>query len=101
MLKGKRICGDMWNLTIIVQQVEAYRGQIIMPNRHEEAHGNMFEGHLLASETYVGGHVEALEAGVFRSDIATDFKIVPEAAQKVGSHNSRIVAIVMIALQAY
>ena len=54
-----------------------------MPNRHEDAHLNMFEGHLLASETYVGGHVEALEAGVFRSDIQTDFKIVPAAVQQV------------------
>ncbi|KAL5483454.1 POL2 [Sanghuangporus weigelae] len=63
--------------------VEAYRAHIIMPNRHEDPHGNMFEGHLLSSETYVGGHVEALEAGVFRSDIATHFKIVPEAAQKL------------------
>ncbi|KAF5310229.1 hypothetical protein D9619_010413 [Psilocybe cf. subviscida] len=63
--------------------VEAYRAHIIMPNRHEEAHGNMYEGHLLASETYVGGHVEALEAGVFRSDIATDFKIVPSACQQL------------------
>ncbi|KDR79105.1 hypothetical protein GALMADRAFT_242970 [Galerina marginata CBS 339.88] len=63
--------------------VEAYRGHIIMPNRHEEAHGNMYDGHLLASETYVGGHVEALEAGVFRSDIATDFKIVPSACQQL------------------
>ena len=54
-----------------------------MPNRHEEAHGHMYDGHLLASETYVGGHVEALEAGVFRSDIATDFKIVPSAVQQV------------------
>ncbi|THH04963.1 hypothetical protein EW145_g5144 [Phellinidium pouzarii] len=63
--------------------VEAFRGHIIMPNRHEDPHGNMFEGHLLSSETYVGGHVEALEAGVFRSDIATHFKIVPDAAQKL------------------
>ena len=54
-----------------------------MPNRHEDPHGSMYEGHLLASETYVGGHVEALEAGVFRSDIATDFKIVPSAVQQV------------------
>lgn len=56
-----------------------------MPNRHTEAHGTMFEGHLLESETYVGGHVEALEAGIFRSDIETDFKIVPSAPQKVRS----------------
>ena len=53
-----------------------------MPNRHEDVHGNMFEGHLVATETYVGGHVEALEAGVFRSDIATHFKVVPEAVQQ-------------------
>ncbi|KAF5383469.1 hypothetical protein D9757_006181 [Collybiopsis confluens] len=59
--------------------VEAYRGHIIMPNRHEEEHGNFYEGHLLASETYVGGHVEALEAGVFRSDIPIEFKITPSA----------------------
>jgi DNA polymerase epsilon subunit 1 len=56
-----------------------------MPNRHEEAHGNMYDGHLLASETYVGGHVEALEAGVFRSDIPTHFKIEPSAVQQVRS----------------
>ncbi|EGO19905.1 hypothetical protein SERLADRAFT_363759 [Serpula lacrymans var. lacrymans S7.9] len=63
--------------------VEAYRGRIIMPNRHEDAHGNMHQGHLLASETYVGGHVEALEAGVFRSDIPSDFKVVPSAVQQL------------------
>ncbi|KAG8844249.1 DNA polymerase epsilon catalytic subunit, partial [Serendipita sp. 411] len=63
--------------------VEAYSAHIIMPNRHEDDFGNMFEGHLLASETYVGGHVEALEAGVFRSDIPTHFKLVPETVQKL------------------
>ncbi|TBU48980.1 hypothetical protein BD309DRAFT_883522 [Dichomitus squalens] len=63
--------------------VEAIRGQIIMPNRHEESHGTMYEGHLVASETYVGGHVEALEAGVFRSDIVTHFKIEPSAVQQL------------------
>ena len=57
-----------------------------MPNRHEDPHLNMYEGHLLASETYVGGHVEALEAGVFRSDISMDFKIVPAAVQQVCSN---------------
>ncbi|KAG8220320.1 ribonuclease H-like domain-containing protein [Butyriboletus roseoflavus] len=62
---------------------EAYRGQIIMPNGHEHSHLNMFDGHLLASETYVGRHVEALEAGVFHNDVATNFKIVPEAVDQL------------------
>ena len=30
----------------------------------------------LDTETYVGGHVEALESGVFRSDIPSRFKLV-------------------------
>ncbi|CEH14532.1 dna polymerase catalytic subunit a [Ceraceosorus bombacis] len=63
--------------------VEAFRGNIVMPNRHTDPVGNTYEGHLLESETYVGGHVEALEAGVFRSDIATDFKLDPSALQQL------------------
>ena len=61
-----------------------------MPNRHEEAYGNMYDGHLLSSETYVGGHVEALEAGVFRSDIPTHFKIEPSAVQKVSASSETL-----------
>ena len=34
------------------------------------------DGHLLDTETYVGGHVEALESGVFRSDLPSRFKLV-------------------------
>lgn len=75
----------------VFRKVEAFRGHIIMPNRHEDSHGNMYEGHLLASETYVGGHVEALEAGVFRSDIETHFKIEPDAVQKVCTMSSIII----------
>lgn len=63
--------------------VQAYKGNIVMPNRHTDPIGNTYEGHLLESETYVGGHVEALEAGVFRSDIATDFKVDPAAFQQL------------------
>lgn len=64
-------------------KVEAFKGDIIMPNRHTDPHGTMYNGHLLESETYVGGHVEALEAGVFRSDILSDFKLVPSRCQNV------------------
>ncbi|OCF45186.1 DNA polymerase epsilon catalytic subunit A [Kwoniella heveanensis CBS 569] len=63
--------------------VEAYQAHIIMPNRHEDPHGMTYQGHLLSSETYVGGHVEALEAGVFRSDIPTHFKMEPSACQQL------------------
>ncbi|KAJ2957645.1 hypothetical protein NQZ79_g6638 [Umbelopsis isabellina] len=67
----------------ILLMVEAYKANVIMPNKHADETNQMFEGHLLESETYVGGHVEALEAGVFRSDISTHFRVSPEAAQEL------------------
>ena len=75
--------GDELTLPVDLLQVEAFQSNVIFPNRHVESHNSMYDGHLLESETYVGGHVEALEAGVFRSDIETDFKIVPSAIQGV------------------
>jgi DNA polymerase epsilon subunit 1 len=57
--------------------VEAYHANIIFPNKQESILNKMTEdGHVLDHETYVGGHVEALESGVFRSDIPSRFKLV-------------------------
>ena len=47
--------------------VEAYRANIVCPNKTQSEGEKHFRGHLLESETYIGGHVECLEAGVFRS----------------------------------
>ena len=41
------------------------------------------DGKLLDTETYVGGHVEALESGVFRADIPCRFRLVPAAFKKL------------------
>lgn len=54
--------------------VQAYENHILLPNKYTDPVERFYEGHLLESETYVGGHVESLEAGVFRSDIDSDFK---------------------------
>lgn len=57
--------------------VQAYHANIIFPNKQEQEFNKLTEdGHVLDSETYVGGHVEALESGVFRSDIPCRFKMV-------------------------
>ncbi|KAI8587396.1 hypothetical protein BDZ88DRAFT_240684 [Geranomyces variabilis] len=63
--------------------VQAYEVNVIMPNKHTDKYNQFFEGHLLESETYVGGHVEALEAGVFRSDLPTKFRLQPDAFQEL------------------
>ena len=50
--------------------VEAFRANIVFPNKHETVlNKTTDDGHVLDSETYVGGHVEAIESGVFRADI--------------------------------
>ncbi|KAL0586473.1 hypothetical protein ABG067_003860 [Albugo candida] len=67
--------------------VEAFRGNIICPNKStngikwSEGEEEKFhrDTYLLENETYVGGHVECLESGVFRSDLEYDFKIETQA----------------------
>ncbi len=56
------------------------------PNKHTAQTETMYKGHLLESETYIGGKVEALESGVFRSDLPMRFKCKPEAYQVRCSH---------------
>ena len=63
---------------------------MIAPNKHTAAVEAMHRGHLLESETYIGGKVEALESGVFRSDLPTRFKVKPAAYQaRASSTHSR------------
>ncbi|KAL4134610.1 hypothetical protein PRIC2_004907 [Phytophthora ramorum] len=64
--------------------VEAFEGNIVCPNKQSSAHEEKFyKGHLVESETYVGGHVECLESGVFRADFLYDFQLVPSAFQQL------------------
>ncbi|ODV69915.1 DNA polymerase epsilon catalytic subunit A [Hyphopichia burtonii NRRL Y-1933] len=63
--------------------VQAYENNIILPNKYTDPIERFYDGHLLESETYVGGHVESLEAGVFRSDIPNKFKIDPTAIDEL------------------
>lgn len=63
--------------------VEAYMAGVAIPNKHVEQTERHYQGHLVETETYVGGHVEALEAGVFRKDIPMRFNVAPEGAQRL------------------
>lgn len=56
--------------------VKAFHNNIIFPNKSLN-YGTKYtnDGHVIESETYVGGHVEALESGVFRADIPEKFDL--------------------------
>lgn len=55
--------------------VQAYQKEIVLPNKHVSPKEAFWDGHLLESETYVGGHVESIEAGIFRADIPVNFAV--------------------------
>ena len=62
--------------------VEACTKSIICPNKQMDPVAKFTpKGHLLESETYIGGKVECLETGVYRSDIEYKFDMKPEGFQ--------------------
>jgi DNA polymerase epsilon subunit 1 len=63
--------------------VQAYKKGIVLPNKHKDPIEAFWDGHLLESETYVGGHVESIEAGVFRSDIPVNFALDTTAVDEL------------------
>jgi DNA polymerase epsilon subunit 1 len=63
--------------------VQAYNKEIVLPNKHVTPKESFWEGHLLDAETYVGGHVESIEAGVFRADIPVNFAVHPSACDEL------------------
>ena len=54
---------------------QAFRGNIIFPNKQQEEFEQYYNGKLIDTQTYIGGHVECLQNGVFRSDIPVRFKL--------------------------
>lgn len=57
--------------------VQAFHANIVYPNKQVSEFNKLSsDGHVIDSETYVGGHVEAIESGVFRADIPCRFRMV-------------------------
>uniref|UniRef100_A0A9I9CFW7 DNA polymerase epsilon catalytic subunit n=1 Tax=Cucumis melo TaxID=3656 RepID=A0A9I9CFW7_CUCME len=55
--------------------VQAFKANVVCPNKHQSGAEKFHHNRLLESETYIGGHVECLESGVFRSDLPTSFRL--------------------------
>jgi DNA polymerase epsilon subunit 1 len=63
--------------------VQASQKNIVCPNKHTDDITKFHKGHLLESETYIGGKVECLETGVYRSDLEYEFELQPSAFQQL------------------
>lgn len=64
---------------LFLHLLQSYKANVICPNKHQSDPEKFYKNHLLESETYIGGHVECLESGVFRSDIPCSFTLEPSA----------------------
>lgn len=63
--------------------VEAYSSNVIAPNKQLNTLLKYFNGHQIESETYIGGHVECLNSGVYRSDIPIVFTVDVDYIKKL------------------
>src|SRR5690348_17751801 len=78
-----RYFSKLANVSHLNHQAEAFKANVIYPNKQTTQYGKMYQGHLLESETYVGGYVEAIESGVFRADLPEKFKLDPAIFEQV------------------
>ena len=77
------LCKGSGTLCEALLMVQACRKDIICPNKQTDPLAQFHNGHLLESETYIGGKVECLETGVYRSDIEYEFDLNPAAFQQL------------------
>lgn len=57
---------------------QAFRGNIIFPNKQQESKEVFYQGNLIDTQTYSGGRVECLRQGVYRSDFPVKFVLQKE-----------------------
>ncbi|CCW61375.1 unnamed protein product [Phytomonas sp. EM1] len=55
--------------------VKAEANNVIFPNKKEMQREQFYDGHLIDTETYIGGRVEALRSGVYRADLPLAFNL--------------------------
>ncbi len=64
---------------------KAFKNGIVFPNRFQKREEKFFRNHPIEKETYVGGYVECLNNGIYRSDIPTDFKVQSEEYENISN----------------
>lgn len=63
--------------------VQANAKNVLFPNKKETVREKFYDGHLIDSETYIGGRVEALRSGVYRADLPLQFNMNPDTYQSL------------------
>lgn len=75
----------------LLLMAEAFSRGIIFPNKIKAQGEKFYNGHLLDSETYIGGKVQCLHNGVYRSDFETEFNLDPKGYQDMISKVDKVI----------
>lgn len=70
---------------------EAFRLNIIFPNKISVSPERFYNGHFIDSETYIGGKVECLHNGIYRSDLETDFEVDQQSYRTLAENVEKVV----------
>lgn len=63
--------------------VRAFEKNIMAPNKQSQKFPQFHDNLLIDSETYIGGHVECLESGIFREDFKYEFDVDPDTLMEL------------------
>jgi len=59
----------------LLLMAEAFRANVVFPNKHQEEQIQFHNGRLIETSTYEGGRVECLRTGIYRSDFPEKFHL--------------------------
>eukprot|EP00659_Diplonema_papillatum_P019262 gene19262-29671_t len=63
--------------------VMAFEKNVVCPNKQVSEKERFYDGHLLDTETYIGGRVEALQCGIYRADVPIEWDVDPVKYQEL------------------
>ncbi|KAI4291287.1 DNA polymerase epsilon subunit 1 [Pancytospora philotis] len=72
------LCRGSGTLCEALLLCESIAYQLLVPPKKRFESLEYFKGHIVNNLTYIGGHVESLQAGIYRSDFEHDFRVKDE-----------------------
>lgn len=75
MPPAQTLCKGSGTLCEALLISEASNYNLLIPLKKKSSGLEYYNGHIVETLTYIGGHVESLKAGIFRTDFETEFNI--------------------------
>ena len=80
----------------LLLMAEAFRANVVFPNKHAEEPLQFHNGRLIETSTYEGGRVECLRTGIYRDDFAEKFSLDVDALNDLADDVENVVDFFLI-----